>query len=142
MVPAIEVSCGWCSRHVVLAGGSMTDEKVFLSEAGVLVSKTRFSYGGQTYAMANVTSVREARAGMLAALLLSVVGVLMIISGDGAVRILGVLLLVAGVLLLVFRNTYVVLHTAGGEQRALSSRNKKFVEKVIAAVNEAIIHRG
>jgi len=40
------------------------------------------------------------------------------------------------------RNTYVVLHTAGGEQRAFSSRNKKFVEKVIAAVNEAIIHRG
>lgn len=121
----------------------MADEKVFLSEEGVVVSNSRFTHGGQTYAMANVTSVRPARAGMAWGILMAIVGLFMTIGGGGGgATAAGVALLVVGILLVVFRTAFVVLHTAGGEQRALSSRNVKFVEKVVAAVNEAIIHRG
>lgn len=118
------------------------EEKVFLSDNGVVVSNSRFSTGGQTYAMANVTSVRPARAGMGMGIILIIIGGAIAAGTDGGGKVLGVVLLAAGIVAIIFRSAYVILHTAGGEQRALESRDVKFVEKVVGAVNEAIVHRG
>lgn len=119
----------------------MAEEQVFLSERGVVVSNSRFSCGGQTYAMANVTSVRAARAGMGVGVAFVLFGVLCCLGGGAGIAF-GAVLIVIGALLIITRSAYVVLHTAGGEQRALSSRNVEFVTKVVSAVNEAIVHRG
>jgi hypothetical protein len=117
----------------------MTEEHVFLSEGGVTVTNARFTYGGQTYAMANVTSVKPAKGSLKWAIIL-----LAIAFGCGANHAWQYMVLfgLAGILAIWFRTTWVILHTAGAEQKALASNNASFVAKVIAAVNDAIVHRG
>jgi hypothetical protein len=119
----------------------MPEETVFLQEGGVLVTNSRFTHGTQTFAMANVTSVRPLRDGIIKAILAFAFGALFALAGGGA-RIFGILLIVVGLLVFALRKSYVLLHTAGGEQRALSSRNHKFIVRVVESVNNAIVHRG
>lgn len=55
---------------------------------------------------------------------------------------LGILIAVAAIVALFFRARFVVLHTSGAEQRALKSTDKQFVERVVSAVNQAMVARG
>jgi Family of unknown function (DUF6232) len=122
-------------------GGDMAEERVFLSEEGVVVSNARFSHGGQTYAMANITSVKGTRDGVGLWPLALIIG-LFILPAGGGTMVFGLLMVALAIAAIWLRSSYVVLHTSGGEQRALSSRNRDFVAKVVGALNEAIIHRG
>ena len=40
------------------------------------------------------------------------------------------------------RTFYIVLHTAGDESRALESKDEGWIDRVVAALNQAIIARG
>lgn len=117
-------------------------ETVFLEEQGVLVTNTRFTHEHNTFAMANVTSVSFAVDGWVLGAIALFLGVLCLAQGVEFLRMLGIVLVLLGALILALRRAHVVLRSAGGEQRALSSINRKFIARVVAAVNEAIVYRG
>jgi hypothetical protein len=135
-------------------------EAVFLSEGGITVTKTRFMVHGQTYALANITSVSAAtipakRGGAIALFLigpfLSLIGFGVMSDGSPDDRPVGIFLLILGVILvgvgiLVFKalkDSYaVVLSTAGSEMKTCVSRDGSFILRVVAALNEAIVARG
>jgi hypothetical protein len=137
--------------------GVANDDSVFLNQGGILVTKTRFVAHGQTFALANISSVSKivipaSKSGPLVAFALA--GILMVI-GEGlreasaamacvTMMALGLLLLAAAVYALIKRrDTYaVVLGTAGGEVKTCLSPDAGFILRVVAALNEAIVSRG
>ena len=136
----------------------MAEERSFLNDGGVYVSNTRIIIYGTTYATANVTSVRKhiVPANRGCALILA------IFSALGAVSLLpvafarndvgeawmsfffcAILLIVAIVWFRSLTPTYhLMLATAGGERQGLVSKDEAFVDRVTAAIIDAIVHRG
>lgn len=128
----------------------MTEEPVIYQDQAVTVTKTRFIAWGKTYAMNQVVSVRS---GFKAAsnggwVLLLLVGIVMLPLGIGekqtALAIVGGLLLVLAIAgMRASKGTYsVVLTTSSGEVQAISTKERAYVDKVVAALNEAIVARG
>lgn len=103
--------------------------------------------------MANITSVsmrvRLEHQGLAIALI--VIGGVLPLYGIGAEEIattvsvaaLGLLLLAVGILILTKRkNWYIVrISSASGEVNALQHRDREYIQKIIEAVNRAIIDR-
>lgn len=121
------------------------DEKIFLNQENVSVSNSRFIVNGQTYAMSNVTSVKSGvtepqRGGSI---LLIIFGLLCLL-GNGWVFGLGCILIVLGIAAWLGEKTKysVILNTSAGENQALVSEEKTYIENVIAALNDAIVSRG
>lgn len=117
-------------------------EKEFFDYDGVRVTNTRFIVDGQTYAMNNITSVKpyEKKPNRLWPILMVILGVILVFS-----RVYGGLLLsVIGVVWLVVQKTvyHLILHTAGGETSALTTNQKEYLQKVVSALNKAIVYRG
>lgn len=126
----------------------MTDEKIFLQEGGITVTSTRFITPIKTHAMAGITAVssQEKKIDASWPIALMVVGAIFAISDWKGSSNLGMVLLVAGLVwlaILFFNRTYVVrIESASGKSNALESKNKEFILNVVAALNEAIVHRG
>jgi ABC-type siderophore export system fused ATPase/permease subunit len=120
------------------------EEKIFFEEDDVSVSNSRFIVNGQTFAMGNVTSVKtgveEAKKG--GAIVIGIIGLLLLFSG----KALLVSIIIIGVGILVFnaaQDKYsVVLSTSSGENQALTSGDKSYIEKVVVALNDAIVSQG
>ena len=119
------------------------EETTFFQNDGVRVTNARFVVDGQTFALSNITSVKTSQKspGRLWPILLVIVGGLMAISTG---QYAWLILLLAGGGWLVLQKTmyHVLLHTAGGETSALRSYQKEYVESVVTALNNAIVHRG
>jgi Family of unknown function (DUF6232) len=134
----------------------MADERVFLNEGGVFVSNSRAVIAGTTYSMANITSVRMGSTppSQGCAILLLVMGLLMVLAslaafaqgvGTGIVALLlgGGVTAAAAFWLRSLKPTFHVLTaSASGETQALSSKDDQLISRVVAAVSEAIVHRG
>jgi hypothetical protein len=135
----------------------VTEERAFLSDGGVYVSNTRVIIHGTTYATANITSVRKqiVPANRGCAVVLAMFGALGALgglasglSGSGGDRwmpfVLCAILLIVGIVW--FRSlqpTYhLMLATAGGERQGLTSKYEIVVDRVTAAIADAIVHRG
>lgn len=121
------------------------DEKIFFNQVNVSVSNSRFIVNGQTYAMSNVTSVKSGvtepqRGGSI---LLIIIG-LLCLFGSGWVFGLGCILIVLGIAAWLGEKTKysVILNTSAGENQALVSEEKTYIESVIAALNDVIVSRG
>jgi hypothetical protein len=125
------------------------EEKTFFNEGGVSVSNARFIAQGQTYAMSGITSVKSyqqdpSRKGPI---ILGIVGIIAIAagaSGSGGAIIVG-LLCIAGAAAWWFAQKpefSVLLSSASGEAKALTSENGQFITNVVNALNDAIVHRG
>ena len=120
------------------------EEKIFYDAGSISVSNSRFIVDGQTYAMSNVTSVKtgveEAKKG--AGILIGLIGLLVLFGANSILW--GIIILILGILLFVgAKNRYsVVLSTSSGENQALTSKDKTYIEKVVLALNEAIVSRG
>ena len=128
----------------------MTDETVFLDEAGVTVTNARFIVGSETYAMRNITSVKTGKTApeqkgpaclFLLGLVLAIVG---FSSSSNAVGWLGI-----GFIMLCFvwaarkKPTFsVMLTTSAGEVSAYQSKSGDTVSRIVQALNDSIIHRG
>jgi len=118
------------------------DERTFFEYEGVKVTNARFVVDGQTFAMSNVTSVNPIT--------------------ESPRRFWGILVLLVGIVAL-FQNPFfgvpvvalavyflykqrpvyhVMLRTSGGETKALTTHQKNYLDKVVSALNDAIIHRG
>lgn len=128
-----------------------TSETTYYSEGDVLITNARVVLGGKTYSMANVTSVAigTAPANNKPAIAVLVVGALMAACSMGSSQgIVGVIfgLILAGVgiyLLTQAKPNYVVrLGSSSGESDGLISRDRGYIEKIVKAINDAIIRRG
>lgn len=121
------------------------EETIFLNKGNVSVSNSRFIVTGQTYAMSNVTSVKSGlkepeRGGAVALVLIG----LLCLLGGGWVFVVGLVLIGSGVMAWQGAKAQysVILNTSAGENQALVSEDKSYIEDVIAALNEAIVSRG
>lgn len=121
------------------------EEKTFLNEGNVVVTSARFIVPSQTFAMSGITSVKafEEKPNRLWPILFLLIGALLLFGGRDTVLI-GILLAGMGVAWMALQKAifHVLLTTASGEAKALSSHDGEWVNKVIAALNESIVHRG
>ena len=117
-------------------------ETTFFEYEGVRVTNSRFIVDGQTFAMNNITSVKpmEQKPSRILPILFVILGALPAISGAYG----GLVLSVVGVIWLAMQKAvyHVMLHTAGGETSALKTHQKEYLQKVVTALNNAIVHRG
>lgn len=118
------------------------DEKVFFEMGDVKVTNARFVSRGQTYAMSNVTSVKTfvEEPKRFWPILILIFGVLALLSATT----LGVIcIIVSGIWLYTQKTLYhIKLATASGETSALVAEKREYVDQIVAALNEAIVHRG
>jgi hypothetical protein len=118
------------------------EEKTFFEYEDVKVTNARFMTGSQTYAMSNITSIKAHKEPPS-----RLVGILILILGVGvATQEPGVgfiMVLAAAYYLYQQKTTYhVLLTTSGGETSALKTHQLKYINRVVGALNEAIIYRG
>lgn len=117
-------------------------ETTFFEHEGVRITNTRFIVDGQTFAMNNITSVKplEKKPSRMLPAALVIIGALPAINGTYG----GLALSLIGVVWLLLQKTvyHVMLHTAGGETSALKTYQKEYLQKVVTALNNAIVHRG
>lgn len=113
------------------------EEKIFFQQDNIVVTNTRFSVDGQTYAMSGITSVKSKAevVPMWAKVILFLLGLILIpLYGFGLLVIIGIFFL---------KSRYsVMLSSASGETKALQSKDKALIDNIINALNQAIISRG
>jgi hypothetical protein len=118
------------------------DERTFFEYEDVKVTNARFVSGSQTYAMSNVTSVKafEQKPNRFWGIVALLVGLVMTPSTAGV----GLIIVAAAIFYLYQQKTvyHVMLATAGGETSALKTYQREYLNKVVSALNEAIVHRG
>jgi hypothetical protein len=123
-------------------------EQTFFDEAGVTVTNARFIASGRTFAVNGITSVSlynitPRRTGPIA---FFVIAFLILIGGSGGSgSIIGALVL-AGIGVLYWLSEpvrySVRLMTASGESDAFTARDEFLIERIVRAVNDAIVARG
>lgn len=120
------------------------EEKVFYKDASVQVTQSRFVTNAKTFAMRNISSVTlfKIKASRAFQIFIIIVGALMLINSD--TRVFGIVLALAGILILYFtKDSYSVrISSNSGESDGFVSKDKELVQKIVNAVNDAIIHRG
>jgi len=129
----------------------MAEEVAFYSDdKGVKITNTRAIFESKTYAMNNITSVSTgykapSRGGAVVAVL---IGILILLISIGAKSIggsiFGLLVIALGVWLYTSaKASYSVkIGSASGEATALESKDEKYIQSIVQAMNEAIIKRG
>ena len=130
--------------------GKQEIEKVYLDEESVKVTNSRFIVGGQTFALAGITSVtgavfRESKTGDYAFGFLGACLALYGLGGSAWAFLGGLVMVGLAYLDAVFvkKPTYSVhITTAGGETEALRSHDEGRIALVVDALNRAIIERG
>ena len=119
-----------------------TEETTFFNHDGVRITNTRFIVDGQTFAMNNITSVKplEQKPSRLFPALLILAGVFPGLNGTPSALVLALI----GAIWWAMQKTvyHVMLHTAGGETSALKTHQKEYLQSVVTALNNAIVHRG
>ncbi len=118
------------------------DETTFFEYEDVKVTNARFISGGQTYVMSNVTSVKpyEAKPSRTGSIVVLLIG-LVVMSQSFLV---GMLIAGAAAYYLYSQKTkyHILLATSAGETKALVTYQRDYLDKVIAALNNAIVARG
>lgn len=116
-------------------------EKVFFQTTDVTVTQSRFLAGRKTYAMRNISSVEvgQIKAKKTGATILIIVGIVLLMP-EGT-RVFGGLLAVLGLVwFLLLKDRYSVrINSNSGEADGYVSKDKELIQKIVNAVNEAII---
>lgn len=127
------------------------EEQCFYSDsAGVRVTSTRLLVESTTYAMQNITSIKRdstppSRVGPVVIFLVGALLLLGGVSGSGlGMVIFALLMLAVGAAWWKSQKTtyHLVIASASGEVKAISSEDKQRVDNIVQAVNESIIGRG
>jgi hypothetical protein len=120
------------------------NEIAFYQDGSVKVTPPRFVTNSKTYAIRNISSVHvfEIVKSRKLPVAMIVIGLLLLLSDE--LRIAGFFILALGVLLLfAIKNEFAVrITTNSGETNSITSKDKMYVQKIVDALNEAIIHRG
>ncbi len=124
--------------------GNARAEKVFFSLEGIKVSDTQFIAEGKTYDLEAVSAVKhgliEPKRGFPAFCMLS--GSFLMIFEDVFMFVGGFSIAVGMVAWFTAQTLYaVVIQTPDGDQQALTSPNSNDVDRVIRALNTAIINK-
>ena len=116
----------------------------------------RFIAGDQTFAMSGITSVKSSRQdpSRTGPIVFGIMGLVTLLAGRPGVMPgwtalpnapgAGLAIFLGAFIYLFAQKTEssVLLTTASGEVKALPSRDAAFVSKVVAALNDSIVHRG
>lgn len=133
---------------------SSHSEVSYYQEGDITITSARAMLGSKTYAMANITSVSmgtippDRALGVLVVLvglLISVCSGMAVLENNNAGGIfLGLIVVGVGVVIAASKKTkYVVkIGSASGESNALVATDEEYIQKIVDAVNEAIIMRG
>lgn len=117
-------------------------KKTYFEYEDVKVTNARFITGSQTFAMSNVTSVKafEQTPKRLGGILILIVG--LAIANQSPV--VGIAIAATAAFYLYKQKTmyHVMLSTAGGETSALKTHQCEYLDKVVGALNQAIVYRG
>jgi hypothetical protein len=127
------------------------EEKIY-SDNAVAVTTTRVIVGGTTYALRNITSVSMTYTPprIFGALLLLAFGGLLLLGGFVSiytnapapigVYLIGGAMVVGAILMMATAKTsyHVKFSSTAGEVQALTSKNKAYIEKIVANINDAI----
>ena len=122
-----------------------TQEKQFYSDKNVLVTQARFVVEGKTFAMRNISSVTKYRiaASNGLALFLGFTGLLLLL-GNSTIVVIGILMTISAIAMIILnKDLYSVrINSNSGEANAVVSKDEKYIQEIVDAVNEAIIQRG
>lgn len=129
----------------VLRAATRSSETVFLNSGGITVTNARFVVPGQTYAMGGITSVKyyEKPQKWIVGTICGALAAWWLTIGTYMIPLVVVFAGLSALALWRGRRRYdVILSTASGEVRALSSYERDDVRQVVQALNNAIIYRG
>ena len=120
------------------------NETAFYQDSLVTVTPSRFVTQSKTYAMRNISSVHifEIVKSKLKAIVLVILGLLLLFSKD--IFYIGLILIALGIWWFTsIKNEYAVrISTNAGEANSIVSKDRVYIQKIVDALNEAIIHRG
>jgi hypothetical protein len=128
--------------YMYFNSGITMQERTFFEYEDVKVTNARFISGGQTFAMNNVTSVKPfvqkpSRLGGIIALLVG----LAVMTANLTTGF--VIAAIAAFYLFQQKTVFhIVLATSAGESKALRTHQRDYLDKVINALNDAIVYRG
>jgi hypothetical protein len=118
-------------------------EHTFFEYEDVKVTNARFVSGGQTYAMNNVTSVKpfEQKPSRVGGVIVLLIGLVFLANSSFT---MGLIITALSAYYLYQQKTifHVVLATSAGETKALKTYQRDYLNRVIAALNDAIVYRG
>jgi hypothetical protein len=140
-------------------------EQVILEEGDVRITNLRAVFAAKTYAISNITSVSFAKreASWRLAFVLMLIGVVFLAvsvialltaftSGSIPDSATWVVLVIGGIALAAVSQAYksasatptfiVRIAGASGESDALSSRDRAWIERIVSALNQAIVMKG
>ena len=129
-----------------------SNETTYFQEGNITITNARAVLGEKTYAMSNVTSVSMGTIppNRSTPIIIGLVG--FALGGCGlasetrswALIIIGlVAVAVAALIFFTAKERYIVkIGSASGEANALSSIRRDYIEKIVKAMNDAIIRRG
>lgn len=125
----------------------MSEETTYYSKGDVTVTNARVVIDGATYAMRNITSVKMSKKppSFSPYAFLMIGGLVIGASVGGIVGTMIALASFGGGAYLFFiskPDCIVIIGSASGEAKALTSKNEGKVQEIVNAVNEAIIKRG
>lgn len=137
----------------------MAGEEIFLDERGVLVTNTRVvTPVGDTYSLSNVTSCKsrytelegvDKKKGRLKQLLFwggIVVGIIVAIyiklTWGAVIAAIGILASLFIKSTFKFNRYQIYLGSASGESQAIEDNDEAFINRIVQAVNAAIVSRG
>ncbi len=116
----------------------------FYQDGIVTVTQSRFVTQSKTYAMRNISSVHifEIEKSRVAPVIMILIGVPFLFSGDNFW--IGLIIIALGILWLIsIKNEYAVrISTNAGEANSILSKDRIYVQKIVDALNDAIIYRG
>lgn len=123
----------------------MEHDKIFFQDNDVLITQSRIVIFGKTYAMRNISSVSITQESKLFLKISSTIMLVFALSGFFLKEyLIGLIALgIAVIMLLNSKDEYiVVISSNSGDNNALKSKNRDYIESIIEAINEAIIFRG
>lgn len=120
------------------------NEPVYYQDNQVTVTQSRFVAFSKTYAMRNISSVHifEIVKSKMKAIFLIILGLLLLFSKE--IFFVGIILIALGIWWFIsIKNEYAVrISTNAGEANSIVSKDRVYVQKIVDALNEAIINRG
>lgn len=123
---------------------TIQNETTLYQDSTVTVTQSRFVTQSKTYAMRNISSVHifEIVKSKMKAILLILMGIPLFLSGKTI--LFAFILMALGIWWFIYiKNEYAVrISTNAGEANSIISKDKVYIQKIVNALSDAIIHRG
>jgi len=129
----------------------MSEEKVIYEKGNIKITTMRAIFGDKTYAVPNITSVTKKEKTTPFSFLpvgiivfgLAFITISFFNNLDGAIMILGVFMVIGGyfVAMLLRTEYFIQLGSAAGDTEAYISNDIAEIEKIVQAINQAMIEQ-